>query len=100
MVASELPDETLLVQLAEECGELVQASMKVVRHDNAVSRGVNPYTQEPWVLENNLIEEMADVLVVMDAFLEAHPVMKSKVGEIRHVKEIRWYDRLNHRNDE
>lgn len=100
MVSSDLSDEALFIQLSEECGELVQAAMKLVRHDYCVDHGMDPFTDEPLVLENNLVEELADVLVVMDAIFAKHPIIQSKVGEVRHAKEIRWYERLNRRNDE
>lgn len=100
MLSSDLPNDALFIQLSEECGELVQAAMKLVRHHYCVGHGMNPFTDEPLVLENNLVEELADVLVVMDAIFAKHPIIQSKVGEVRHAKEIRWYERLNRRNDE
>lgn len=97
MVASELPIEDLLTQLAEECGELIQAGMKLVRYEHGdTSLPVN----EPYVLENNLVEEIADVKVVIDTILDARPALREKVGEVYRAKELRWYDRLNRGNDE
>lgn len=100
MIPSELPDDILLIQLGEECGELIQAAMKSVRREYCENNDLEPFVQERFVLENNLIEEMADVQVTIEAFLVRHPDFRTKLGEIRHIKELRWCDRLNCRNDE
>lgn len=97
MLPSELPVEDLLTQLAEECGELIQAGMKLVRYEHG---DTSLQVKDPWVLENNLVEEIADVEVVIDTLLNARPILREKVGEVCRAKELRWYDRLNSGNDE
>ena len=51
--------------------------------------------KEFWVLENALVEEIADVQLSIDTFLKRRPDLLTKVGEVRRAKELRWYDRVN-----
>lgn len=96
MAPSDLPVEDLLTQLAEECGELIQAAMKIVRYDHGDSSTAVSASS----LRNHLVEEMADVQVVIETMLEKQPSLRTQVNEVRLAKTIRWNKRLNHRNDE
>ena len=91
MTPSNLPREELLIQIIEECGELVQAASKMIRYEH----GMNPTLKEYWMLENNLVEEIADVQLSIDTFLERRSTLPMKVDAVRKAKENRWYDRLN-----
>jgi NTP pyrophosphatase (non-canonical NTP hydrolase) len=84
------PDETLLRQLAEECMELGQACLKMIRANNK-----NEYVKKSYDdIYNNLVEEFGDVRNCMN-------VVESKLG-LSHVdiysrrlqKLERWRERL------
>lgn len=87
MTIRDLPEETRLIQLAEEASELAQACLKLVR----VMDGDTPLPEQ--YVRDNLIEEMADVSVCMTALQDIAPL--SQVGEIITQKAQRWEDRLN-----
>lgn len=57
-------EDYLLRQLAEECAELAQAALKVIR----ARHGETPVTPEK--ARAKLLEEIADVMVMMDLVLE------------------------------
>lgn len=57
-------EDYLLRQLAEECAELAQAALKVIR----TRHGETPVTPEE--AREDLLEEIADVMVMMDMALE------------------------------
>ena len=87
MTIRDLPEETRLIQLAEEASELAQACLKMVR----VMDGDTPLPEQ--YVRDNLIEEMADVSVCMTALQDIAPL--AQVGEIITQKAQRWEDRLN-----
>lgn len=82
-------EETLLEQLIEEAGELVQAAAKRLR----IKRGESP---TPVTIEQNkedLIEELADVSLCARAVMNKLHI-NSKVMLIQDEKEDRWTERL------
>ena len=83
----DLPEDTRLIQLAEEASELAQACLKLVR----VMGGDTPLSEQ--YVRDNLIEEMADVSVCMTALQDIAPL--ARVGEIIAQKAQRWEDRIN-----
>ena len=83
----DLPEDTRLIQLAEESSELAQACLKMVR----VMDGDTPLPEQ--YVRDNLIEEIADVSVCMTALQDIAPL--ARVGEIITQKAQRWEDRLN-----
>ena len=87
MTIRDLPEETRLIQLAEEASELAQACLKLVR----VMDGDSPAPEQ--AVRDNLIEEMADVSVCMTSLQDIAPL--AQVGEIITQKAQRWEDRLN-----
>lgn len=87
MTIRDLPEETRLIQLAEEASELAQACLKMVR----VMDGDTPLPEQ--YVRDNLIEEMADVSVCMTALQDIAPL--AQIGEIITQKAQRWEDRLN-----
>lgn len=89
-IARKYGEEYLLRQLAEECGELTQACLKLVR----AWRGETPV--EPEEANEKLIEEMADVQLMMYYVLR-EVIGADKTGrfdEIMDMKEARMYDRM------
>lgn len=80
-----------LEQLAEECCELGQAALKLARK----LRGENPTPKSEVECRNALREEMADVLVCMEALSLAGATTKEAVDEIADEKRKRWIGRLS-----
>ena len=90
-IRSYLDEPELLCQLAEECAELAKAAMKVRR----VQTKKNPTVcsaEEAW---DNLIEEVADVMLVLET-LAVNPNC-ARVQEIKDYKTRRWCGRLEAR---
>ena len=85
----EIPLIDRLNQLNEECGELIQASAKLIR--TMKETGYTPVTKIE--AKEHLIEEIADVSVCMTALQDIAPL--ARVGEIIAQKAQRWEDRIN-----
>ena len=88
-------EEYMLRQLAEECAELAQACLKVVR----VKHGETPMT-EPRA-HANLQEEMADVKLMLDAVSDSvlNEFDAGMIGNLYAAKLRRMSDRLKLRID-
>ena len=82
-----LGQEEILAQLAEECGELTQAALKMRRVLNG--KNMTPVSMEQASADLN--EEMADVILLfgMVGFDE------EKIAEVINRKVKRWYGRLD-----
>lgn len=63
-VLEHIDKRTLLEQLAEEAAELSQAALKLIRAEKLSN---NPTTTHVSIASEQLIEELADVLMVADA---------------------------------
>ncbi len=89
-IKQQLPEEELLLQLAEECAELAQAALKLRR---AVT-GINPTPVTEGEARSNLLEEAADVYCVLGLLLgyEEH----AEIYDITKRKKVRWAGRLAH----
>lgn len=85
----EIPLIDRLNQLNEECGELIQASAKLIR--TMKETGYTPVTKIE--AREHLVEEIADVSVCMTALSDIAPL--SNVGEIITQKAKRWEERAN-----
>lgn len=82
-------ESALLEKLAEECGELTAAALKV----NCVNRGESPMTLIH--ARANLVEEMADVLVMLRVVKRLLAEDEAQqLNKIAHSKEKRMYERL------
>lgn len=89
-IQSRLTTEELLCQLAEECAEFGKAALKLRR----VFDGSNPTPVSMDAAYNNLIEECADVFLVLEVmdFLTAEN--QTLIGYISGSKCERWVKRL------
>lgn len=87
-IAEVLGVENILCQLAEESSELSQACLKYRRALN----GLTPKTKEEVI--DNLIEEMADVLLNIEQiyYLLGNDI-KPKIENMQNFKGSRWYRR-------
>lgn len=82
-------EEYVLRQLAEECAELCQASLKMIR----AQRRETPVL--PLDARDDFIEELADVQNAIHAVKELlSPDEEMKLLTVRREKENRWYRRM------
>lgn len=88
-VRDKLSQEEMLIQLAEECNELSQACLKVVRMGSH-----NPPNITCKDLDANFTEELADVLLCIKV-LPKFVVVEEELNEIADYKLNRWVNRLN-----
>ena len=86
----------VLEQLAEECSELAQASLKYAR----LLRGENPTPKTEQECLEALTEEMADVELCNSLLMGGDYVDFDAVMELIEVKDKRWHERLRERRNE
>ena len=77
-----------MLQLSEECGELIQALLKYIR----ATKGLTPISERE--CKENILEEVSDVLLNIDQLLYLDKDLFRKVPEIKEFKTKRWYNRL------
>ena len=80
----------MLEQLAEECAELAQASLKYAR----LLRGDNPTPKTEQECLEALTEEMADVELCNSLLMGGDYVDFDAVMELIEVKDKRWHKRI------
>lgn len=88
IILEKLDRRTLYEQLAEECSELAQASLKCIRAEE-LSSNVTPVSVAE--AHGKLFEEFADILIVLDCL----GVKASNVDISRSPKWKRWKERLD-----
>ena len=92
LVKEKCSPDYLLRQVAEECAELAQACLKLIRSRN----GETPVRLE--VATGKYLEELADVLTMTElAFEDLDQMQRNEVGEITHFKVKRMRERLENR---
>lgn len=79
----------VLEQCAEECTELAKVNLKMARK----LRGENPTPKTMDKINQELIEEIADVLVCIDILLD-EVVSRDDVTSVMLEKRFRWNERL------
>lgn len=87
-VTDYLSPPELLAQLAEEAAELSQAALKLRR----AMTGYNPTPVTVAEADTNLIEEVADVNLVLSFLLSDNGI--AEMEEIKQRKHKRWLKRL------
>lgn len=90
IMPSDTPTDELLLILSEECSELIQASTKIIRQEHNDTHVGS--SEQLW---GNLVEEMGDVLVMINAMLIKYPELQPRVEASRDQKRSRWIYRLN-----
>lgn len=90
-IKSKTDQQTVLLQLAEECTEVAQMALKLAR----IYEGKNPTPATASDVSNRLIEEIADTFAVLDCL---DGLDYTKIGEIETFKLNRWCVRLAKRN--
>lgn len=86
----------MLEQLAEECSELAQASLKYAR----LLRGDNPTPKTEQECLEALTEEIADVELCISILMTADHVDFDAVMELIEVKDKRWHKRIQEAHHE
>lgn len=89
-IAKKVPLDALLMQLAEECGELTQAAGKYYR----AIHGGNPTSLTPADALGKLVEEIADVNVAAEAVRVKLGISCDTIAEVEDAKIERWRMRL------
>ena len=90
-IADYLGKEEILCQLSEECGELIQASLKYRR----AAKGLTPVTVDEAYY--NLAEEVGDVLLNIKQILYLFGIdFLKEVKEAESFKANRWWERINY----
>lgn len=89
-VVNALGTPALLEGCAEECAELTQSCLKLARK----LRGENPTPADEREIIANITEEMADVLVCMDAIIESGLISAEGIDSARLYKINRWNKRI------
>ena len=89
-IRENLSQEELLTQLAEECSELSKAALKLRR----VYNGENPTPIRRPEAYDNVIEEIADVFLVIDVLGFGDVEHMKKIVKIMESKTSRWSQRL------
>ena len=91
MIVEHIGVPALLEQLAEECCELAQASLKMARK----LRDENPTPKSIEDIRDNLIEEIADVDVCLDRLGDETDIVdRLELATIEIDKKKRWQERL------
>ena len=89
-IAAKVSQTSRLMQVAEECAELIQAASKLAR----IEAGDNPAAISKDEAINNLVEEIADVNNAIAA-LRLDEVLPSGIVEVLQREKIdRWYKRI------
>jgi NTP pyrophosphatase (non-canonical NTP hydrolase) len=88
------PDELeRLAILAEECGEVIQAVGKILRHGYA---STNPMYPDLDTNRQQLVKEVGDVMVAIDFMLRAGDIAEGDMEDRMRVKKHRIQDYLHH----
>ena len=85
----------VLEQLAEECSELAQASLKYAR----LLRGENPTPKTEEECRDALVEEMADVQLMIDLLTMSGIIGDAEIRTRMGKKMLRWLDRMEEAKD-
>ena len=88
-IKGKVPTTEILAGLAEECGELVQASLKLRRI--FIKENPTPVSEEEAI--ENLHEEIADVLL----YIRMLDVNRDYIEDIVINKTDRWADRIKNK---
>lgn len=90
LIREKLSQEELLCQLAEECAELGKAALKLRRAYD----GTNPTPIKNAEAYNNLLEEIADVILCLEVLNLHAPAAMFEVEKTMNMKVKRWALRL------
>lgn len=86
-----LSETDIRLQLSEECNELTQACLKVIRF---YSNHNKPKEHDLFKLLENEVEEIADVLLIIRVMEVAEMIDIEEIEKIAEHKLERWINRL------
>ena len=86
----------VLEQLAEECSELAQVSLKYAR----LLRGENPTPKTEKECREALVEEMADSQLMIDLLTMSGIIGDAEIRTRMGKKMLRWLDRMEAQNED
>ena len=88
-IADELGKEEILLQLSEECAELIQACLKYRR----ATKGLTPKTEDE--TRDNIFEELADVMlnIEQNIYLFRECDIRNQIKDVQSFKADRWWRR-------
>lgn len=89
-IAAKVSQTSRLMQVAEECAELVQAAAKMAR----IKAGDNPAAVSRDEALRSLVEEIADVRNAIDALRLDDVLPSGAVEEVQRAKLERWFERV------
>lgn len=92
-IRDNLSEEDILWQLAEEAAELAQAALKFRR----TITGTNPTPIDAKTAKNKLLEEIADVMLVLNVMKDTDWIA---ICAFYRSKLDRWVERLKQREEE
>lgn len=95
-VTDYISKEALLEQTAEEAAELAQACLKMAR--KLRDENPTPKTMDEIIVDLN--EEMADVMICMDAIVESGIISNESIDSVAVEKYERWTKRLQEKGEE
>lgn len=96
-IKHKLDMRTLLEQLAEEAGELSQASLKLIRA-KGLSNNSTPIAEQEAI--QNLLEEVGDIRMVLTLLCpENKKLMVSNMNIENNPKWKRWAERLGYKEE-
>lgn len=95
-IRNTLQTRTLYEQLAEECSELSQASLKLIR---ALGNG-NPTPVDYADAYSNLFEEVIDIQIVLETLQVPSWLERESLKDLYAEKLDRWYGRVKEANNE
>lgn len=91
-IRDHLSEEDILCQLAEEASELAQAALKLRR----ALGGTNPTPINAKAAKNNLLEEIADIALILDVMEDTD---RDAIWTFCERKLDRWIERLEQKNE-
>ena len=89
-IAAKVSQTSRLMQVAEECAELIQAAAKYVR----IEAGDNPSPVSRDEALRSLVEEIADVRNAIEALRLDDVLPSGAVEEVERAKLERWFERV------
>lgn len=92
-IIDEIGQPAMLEQLAEECCELAQASLKMSR----ILRGENPTPKTGMQCLESLTEEIADVMTCLEELRGMVDMVR--VEAVKDQKRTRWCQRIKKRRE-
>lgn len=93
LILDHVPRNELLAQLAEECSELASAALHCRRCSKEISP-INPTRTSNSDAEFALMQEVADVELLISIIANDNPAMKIMIDTVKRQKQTRWENEI------